>query len=211
MAGNIFTSKQWGNFALHSGDLTSVTERRTELSATLNLKRIQFMNQSHSNVVQVVTAFSRGVIDADGLVTNEKNVGLAVMVADCIPLLLTAKESVGAIHVGRVGMVSGIVSIAVARMRELGATQILAAVGPAICANCYEVSPKIYAEAIQLVPGSATSVVKHQLNLRSGVESQLRDFGIRVANWGSCTSENNEYFSHRRDSLSGRQVGVVWL
>lgn len=172
---------------------------------------IQFMAQTHSNTVKIVNSYSIEDIAADALVTSNPDIGLAVLVADCIPLLLSSTTAVAAVHVGRIGMTNGIIDKTLDAMEGLGASGIFAWIGPSICGKCYEVSPEMYDEVTTFFPGSATSVETHSLDLPRGVIEILRERGIDTHALGICTLENSRFFSHRRDKTIGRQSGVISL
>jgi hypothetical protein len=200
------------NLALHTGDIESVVrENRADLAQELQMPAIQFMAQTHSNTVKIVNSYSAQDIAADALVTTNQDIGLAVLVADCIPLLLSSTTAVAAVHVGRVGMTNGIIDKTLDAMEGLGATGIFAWIGPSICGQCYEVSSEMYEEVTTFFPGSATSVEKHSLDLPRGVIAILRERGIDTHALGICTLENSRFFSHRRDKSIGRQAGVISL
>jgi YfiH family protein len=169
------------------------------------------MSQSHSDVVKVVHTFSEIDIEADALVTQQPGLGLAVLVADCIPLLLSSPACVAAVHVGRVGMTNGIIDKTLDIMAGLGATGIFAWIGPSICGKCYEVSPEMYEEVTTFFPASATSAQEHSLDLPRGAIGILRERGIDTHALGLCTLENSQFFSYRRDKTIGRQAGVISL
>lgn len=175
------------------------------------------MKQTHSADVSVVdrSGASTHIVEADGIVTTNKDIALAVLVGDCIPLLLSSPTVVGAIHIGRKGMQLNIAREAVAVMRSLGASEIHGVLGPSICVKCYEVSLEMYEEVSSQIPASATDATSHHLNLQAGVISQLREVGVPAINLGICTRENEEYFSYRRSleetKPQGRQIGVVSL
>lgn len=215
MSGALFTSVGWGNFGLRLNDSPQlVEERRENLRVSLSLKSLVFMNQTHSNVALTVDGSSSSV-DADAIVTTQKGIGLAVLVGDCLPILLRSSHGVAAIHAGRAGMVNGVVPAAVHALRGLGNSTIEAIIGPSICAECYEVSPEMYAQVSSLIPASATNPDAHCLDLQSGVASQLTSDGIEVLNMGICTKESSEFYSHRRSLAAGleqgRQVGIIYL
>ena len=105
MSGLLFTSRSWGNFGLSVGeDEDAVFMRREALRNSLSLKSIVFMKQSHSDVVVFVNG-SEDIVEADAIVTTEKGAGLAVLVGDCVPILIRGETCVAAIHAGRIGMV----------------------------------------------------------------------------------------------------------
>jgi len=215
MPGILFTSQPWGNLGLglESSD-DDVFASRESLRKNVSLKQIIFMKQTHSDKV----AFVNGedvIVDSDAIVTTEKSLGLAVLVGDCVPILIKSDIAVAAIHAGRLGMVNGIATKTVQAMREIGAKNFEAILGPSICHECYEVSAEMYREVIQIVPESATSEAVHKLNLQAGIASQLTSVGIEVLNLGICTREYSDFYSHRRSvsdsELEGRQVGLIYL
>jgi hypothetical protein len=99
-------------------------------------------------------------------------------------------------------------------MRALGARDVRAVVGPCVCAGCYEVPAAMAGEVGAAVPG--TSAVTRQgtpsVDLAAGVVQQLRAAGVvDLALDQRCTVESAELFSHRRDGVTGRFAGAVWL
>ena len=204
MARTLFTSRYFG-------DLKSL-ERRDSLQKLLGVSELVFMEQSHGNTVAEVTNSNlRGKFDADALVTSLKGIALAVLVADCVPILLYSDSVMGVVHAGRRGMTNGIVGKTVSAMMAMGAGQITAEIGPSICANCYQVSPEMYEAISQEFPASRTTTELHSLDLRSGLMVQLEAVGVQVSQINICTLENLAYFSHRRGGESQRLAGVVSL
>jgi YfiH family protein len=200
------------NLALHTGDdRVRVVMNRSTLKDQLELESLQFMEQSHSDVLRIVDSYTQIDIAADALVTARPNIGLAVLVADCIPLLLSSATCVAAVHVGRVGMTNGIIDKTVNAMEGLGAKEISAWIGPSICGACYEVSPSMYDEVTTFFPAAATSDQAHTLDLPRGTIEILRLRGIDTQALGICTLEDSHYFSYRRDKTIGRQAGVISL
>jgi len=200
------------NLALHTGDdPVRVAINRNALKDQLELDSLQFMEQSHSDVVRIVDSYNEIDISADALVTQVPNLGLAVLVADCIPLLLSSPTCVAAVHVGRVGMTNGIIDNTVSTMESLGAKGISAWIGPSICGACYEVSPSMYDEVTACFPAAAASALAHSLDLPRGTIEILRERGIETQALGICTLEDSRYFSFRRDKTIGRQAGVISL
>jgi YfiH family protein len=153
---------------------------------------------------------------ADGLVTNVPGVILVVRAADCVPVVLADTEHrvVGVAHAGRQGLVAGIVPNTVARMRELGAQEITAWVGPSICGRCYEV-PAAMREAVAAAVPEAyaeTSWGTPAVDVAAGVRAQLRTAGVEVVDASRCTFEHDDLFSYRRQgAASGRLGGLVWV
>ena len=200
MARLLFTSRNFGSLA----DPVNQSEKE-KLEELLN-KQVQFMSQTHSNEITVVDQAGT-TPGADGLVCTNKDIALAVRVADCIPLLLISSQAVAAVHVGRKGLLNEVAVNAVKKMRELGSSNITGVVGPHICGNCYEVDAQMYADITKLHP--ATGGKQNYLNLYAGLAQQLSD--LPLSNIGICTKENSDYFSYRAHGEAGRQVGVISL
>lgn len=200
MSRTLFTSR-------FGGDLTVIAHREI-LMRTLSLSSLHFMRQTHSNIVQIVDE-SAADFSCDALVTTRKGVGLAALAADCMPITFVAVGVIGVAHVGRVGLIKGIVNSVVATMRELGAQGISATIGPSICGNCYEVSPEMYREVVLQIPETATTPWQHSLNLQGGASAQLEKLEVTVGNVEICTLERHSYFSYRGGDISARQVGMI--
>ncbi len=199
------------NLALHVGDdALAVTQNRAQLQDRTSA--LQFMNQVHGeHIVRIEDVISDPT--ADALITTVPGIALAVLVADCIPLLLTSPEVVGAVHVGRRGLVNKIAVKTIARMRELGATSIHANLGPSICGRCYEVSQELADEVVSMHP-EAAAVTGHgtpALDLPRALMAELCSVDVTYQALQICTLENSEYFSYRRHNITGRNAGVVWL
>jgi len=191
---------------------------------------LALMHQVHgADVVRVrpgeVPASPRPGLDhlpiADGLVTDEAGLALVVRVADCVPLLLADPEAgvAAALHVGRPGLVAGVVATGMAAMAGIGAdpARVLAWIGPHVCGRCYEVPASMRDEVEAAVPGSAaeTSWGTPAVDLAAGVLAQLSAAGVgslRVQAVGRCTREDLGLYSYRRDGrTSGRLAGLVRL
>lgn len=200
------------NLALHVGDDSArVLENRRILGQEVG--EHQYMDQVHGNRVVIIEAVSDEHPTADALVTGIPGVALAVMVADCIPLLLTSKVAVAAVHVGRKGLMNSVALGAIAAMREIGATQISAVIGPSICGRCYEVSQEIFDEVTAVHPAAAVTTPKEtpSLDLPAALEKVLLAEGVSISFDRGCTVEDPTFFSYRRDGATGRQAGIVWL
>lgn len=209
------------NLARHVGDDEAmVAANRSALSAVLGLggERLSFVSQVHGTAIAEVTrADLRGpAAEADAQITTESGLGLAIMVADCTPVMLADPEAgiIAAVHAGRPGMSLGIVGDTVERMRELGAGEIHAVIGPSICPRCYEVPEEMRAEvaAIEPVTASVSVTGTPAIDVAAGVAEQLRRAGVAIDHFSrTCTRESDELFSYRRQSRTGRFVGVVWM
>ncbi|MGX5717056.1 polyphenol oxidase family protein [Arthrobacter sp. MAHUQ-56] len=211
-----FTDSGAGNLALHVGDdPAAVQERRRLVEQSLGVapQSLRFMDQVHGANVAVMDAASPSPV-ADAMVS--RGLPLAVMVADCIPVLLAGTAPTGpvlaAVHAGRPGVAGGVLPAAVDTMASLGASGIRAWLGPSICGACYEVPAALRDEVAELVPASwsATSWGTPALDLPAGARSQLEAAGVQVEYSGACTLETESLYSYRRDRNTGRFAGVVW-
>ena len=173
---------------------------------------IQFMNQVHGDEVVEVKSIGDDPT-CDALITSEPGIALAVMVADCIPLLLSSSTVIGAVHVGRRGLMNSVAVKAVDVMRKLGADQIHAQLGPSICGRCYEVPQELADEVVAKHPAasSLTNNLTPALDLPRALIADLVAMGVTYEASTICTLENDEYFSYRRHNITGRNAGVVWL
>ena len=201
------------NLATHVGDdHATVIANRARLESELGLP-IQFMEQVHGNTVATIDRQIIPPPTADALLTQSAGIGLAVMVADCIPLLLASTETVAAVHVGRKGLINEVALAAIQQIRSYDASEITAIVGPSICGRCYEVSQDVYDEVTRIFPLAASKARDggFALDLSRALIDQLESIGVKVADEGRCTVEDKNLYSYRRDGVAGRQVGVVWL
>jgi len=202
------------NLGLHVGDDNErVIENRRRLADELVVDRVVFMNQMHGREVAVVDHTNvDDVADVDALVSVSPGVALAVLVADCVPVVIAGSRGVAVVHAGRRGVQADVVTAAVEQLRALDGGPLNAVVGPAICGRCYEVPIDMQADVVAAAPEtrSATRRETPALDLKAGVEAQLRRAGITdVAVDSACTAEDGRYFSHRRDGLTGRFAGVA--
>ncbi len=193
------------------GDSAETVARNRELLSEIT-GPIQFMNQVHGDEVVEVKSIGDDPT-CDALITRAPGIALAVMVADCIPLLLSSSTVIGAVHVGRRGLMNSVAVKAVDAMRILGADQIHAQLGPSICGRCYEVPQELADEVVAKHPAasSLTNNLTPALDLPRALIAVLVAIGVTYEASTICTLENDEYFSYRRHNITGRNAGVVWL
>lgn len=207
------------NLGGHVGDdPDSVAANRRLLAEAVGLDAgaVSYMNQVHSSRVAVVDGVWDGPLpEVDALVTTVAGRALAVLVADCVPVLLADPEAgvVAVAHAGRQGLAAGVVPATVAAMRGLGARTLRAVIGPAVCGRCYEVPEAMRAEVSAVVPEAwaTTRAGTPALDLPTGVTAQLRTVGAQVEDVATCTMEDELSFSYRRDGVTGRLAGLAWL
>ena len=217
---SVFTTRRNGaslapyeslNLAQHVGDSAETVARNRKLLSKIT-GPIQFMNQVHGDEVVEVKSIGDDPT-CDALITRAPGIALAVMVADCIPLLLSSSTVIGAVHVGRRGLMNSLAVKAVDAMRKLGADQIHAQLGPSICGRCYEVPQELADEVVAQHPAasSLTNNLTPALDLPRALIADLVANGVTYEASTICTLENDEYFSYRRHNITGRNAGVVWL
>lgn len=197
------------NLAVRVGDeRTDVTENRRRAATALGFDpaRLALALQVHAADVLDVAAGEAGVLgEADGLFTASPGPVLAILAADCAPVVLWGVRGIAIVHAGWRGLVAGVVAKGVERVGEVRG----AWVGPAIKACCYEVGPEVVAgfhaaglpvhDEDHVDPGGAAGAA-------------LRAAGAeRVAVSDVCTSCDERFFSYRRDGVTGRHGAFVSL
>ncbi|MET9405963.1 peptidoglycan editing factor PgeF [Streptomyces sp. NPDC002935] len=205
------------------GDDPGAVRANRELAAKslgLDPARVVWMNQVHGPDVAVVEEpwGSSEIPSVDAIVTARRGLALAVLTADCTPVLLADPVAgvAAAAHAGRPGMVVGVVPAAVRAMVELGAdpARIVARTGPAVCGRCYEVPDAMRAEVAAVEPAAyaETGWGTPAVDVTAGVHAQLERLGVRDREQSPvCTLESGDHFSYRRDRTTGRLAGYVWL
>ncbi|MEU0374388.1 peptidoglycan editing factor PgeF [Streptomyces sp. NPDC006283] len=203
-------------------DPEAVLANRSIAAKSLGLDpgAVVWMNQVHGRDVAVVDGpwgDSPGAA-VDGVVTARRGLALAVLTADCTPVLFADPVAgvVGAAHAGRPGMIAGIVPATVEAMKALGAQpeRIIARTGPAVCGRCYEVPEQMRSEVAAVEPAawSETSWGTPAVDVTAGVHAQLEALGVRDRRQSAvCTLESRDHYSYRRDRTTGRLAGYVWL
>jgi YfiH family protein len=210
------------NLGDHVGDEpAAVAANRARVARELGVAgdRVVWMEQVHGTGVTVVDGPHDGPVPAtDALVTATRGLVLAVLVADCVPILLADHDTgvVAAVHAGREGVRRGVLPAALSAMASRGAKarHVTALLGPSVCGACYEVPAAMQADVARVAPAAAVTTRRGTpgLDLRAGLADLLARAGVReVVHDPRCTVEDPHLFSHRRDGVTGRQSGLVWL
>ena len=196
--------------------------------------RIARMRQVHGDRIVPIDDAGAGAGEADGMVTATAGVGLAILTADCVPILMIApaERIAMAVHAGWRGTVAGIAARAVAEGRRLFGVDPSAwhvALGPSIGVCCYEVSSEVGVDLERRwgAMGEAwrpageqprgASVKRGMLDLRMANRRILVEQGLapeRIVDVGPCTAcASSDFFSHRRSGgRAGRQLSIVgWI
>jgi YfiH family protein len=159
---------------------------------------------------------------ADAIVTTDCARVLAIRVADCAPVLLATPDGsmVAAVHAGWRGVVAGVLPAAISAMRRLGARELLAAIGPCIGPDHFEVGPEVAEQFDRVFRGSGSPPVhraagpnsKPHLDLKAALHAQLATAGVeRTDVLPHCTWRDSDlFFSHRRDrGVTGRTAALI--
>jgi len=148
--------------------------------------------------------------DYDVQITSLTGVGCVVRTADCLPVALIAPEAVGAVHAGWRGLATGVLQAAVTGLRDIGATEIRAAIGPAARVCCYEVGDEVHDTFAGFGPGARRG---SHADLAFIARTILEQEGVtEMHDTGVCTICSPELlWSFRREGeAAGRQGAVAW-
>ncbi|WP_436840115.1 peptidoglycan editing factor PgeF [Streptomyces abikoensis] len=203
-------------------DPAAVRTNRARAAEALGLDPacVVWMNQVHGKDVAVVDGpWQKGETPAvDAVVTTRRGLALAVLTADCVPVLLADPVAgiTGAAHAGRPGLVAGVVPAVVTEMLRLGAEpdRIVGHIGPSVCGGCYEVPEAMRAEVAEAAPESWATTRRGTpaVDVANGVAAQLGRMGVTsVGRSDICTMESADHFSYRRERTTGRLASYVWL
>lgn len=196
--------------------------------------KLAMANQVHGTTVRVVTSadwkddpYEKVNFEADGLMTATPGVALMVFTADCIPVLLydPVRRVIAAVHSGWRGTADGVVTRAVERMEDVYGCQpkdILAAVGPGICANCFETHEDV---PNAMMASLGTQVLQHvqikengkfAVDLKGICTMRLEQAGLDPANIAVChecpACQTDKYWSYRKvGNDRGSMAAVIQL
>ncbi len=213
------------NLALHVEDNPIDVLKNREILAKkfdFYIENLIFMEQTHSDNIKIINdTFTNKQVNCDGIITNKPNIPLMVMVADCIPVLLydRVKKVISAVHAGRNGTFKQISKKAVTIMKEeFGSNpeDIVVSLGPSIHSCCYEVGEdladiaiKSFGEKYVAKRDGSFYLDLQTLNLDQLVSVGVKEENIEIS--PTCTSCDKNYFSYRRDGVTGRFAGVIKL
>ncbi len=208
------------NLGLHVGDCAKLVEsNRTYLQKLLpESAKIQWFEQVHGNEVAVISQVSKKAIVADAAVTSEKNICLAIMTADCLPILLVSKsgDEIAAIHGGWRPLAANIISNTFDKMAT-PAADIYAWLGPCISKNVFEVGSEVKAKFVQKsecfnLAFTAIGNGQYLADLHKIAKLQLESLGInQISTLAECTYSNDKYYSYRKNSITGRMASLICI
>lgn len=213
-------------------DFATVLKNRQLAVDSLQIKdshEISTLYQIHSpNVVVITKPEPKNILKGDAMVTNQKSLPLGILTADCTPVLFADPQNnvIGAAHAGWKGALFGVLENTITNMEELGAKRdnIVAAIGPTIRQQSYEVGDDFYNEFIKQNNSYSKFFVKskneghHMFNLPGFVRFRLEKAGISSVSDAQLDTYTNdaEFFSYRRtthlnEGDYGRQISIICL
>lgn len=208
------------NLGSHVGDdPEAVARNRALLTAGLPAEPV-WLEQVHG--VQVLDADlprAAGTPVADGAITRRPGVVLAVMVADCLPVLLADRRGtvVAVAHAGWRGLAGGVIEATVAAM-DVAPGEMQAWLGPAIGPRHFQVGADVLAAFVAQDPGAAALFQpersdKWLADLPGLARRRLAALGVRWVSGGDlCTvADAARFYSYRRDRTCGRLAGLIWI
>lgn len=207
------------NLALHVGDnLHHVQENRAHLARALAFDRQPFwLQQVHSNTC-IPFKFDAGEPVADASFSDNTGEILAVMTADCLPILFCDLRGnwIAACHAGWRGLLNGVIENTLACYPGK-ATELMAWIGPAISQNQFEVGAEVRADFVNLDPKQqnffeANENQRYQFDLIGLAKHKLEEKGVAVYDGQHCTfSQDSLFYSYRRDGETGRMASLIWI
>lgn len=213
------------NLALHVGDNPDhVWHNREQARYVLDMPAEPlYLDQQHTARVVHFQASDRGlkpVPVADASWTMEPEVVLAVMTADCLPIVLASEDGqiIACIHAGWRGLADGIIEKAVEALPVVP-SELLAWIGPGISAGHFEVGPEVRMAVMREGRAQADHFMPHAhsdrlwMDLKSIACWQLAQCGLwehHIEVSTCCTWEDNRFYSYRRDGVTGRMATYVW-
>lgn len=178
----------------------------------------QWLRQVHGTAVVSVDRVESEEPVADAAVTRHPGVALAILTADCLPVLFASDDGqvIGAAHAGWRGLVAGVLENTVAAM-AVPAASIIVWLGPAAGPASYEIGAEVHDAFVAHDAGAASAFTATRpghwrVDLYALARQRLHAAGItRVSGGGRDTiGEADQFFSHRRDAQTGRMATIVW-
>ena len=188
--------------------------------------KLILMNQTHSNkVIEITKNNFKKNISADAMITGVKGLALAVLTADCVPIIIYdfKNEIVGCIHAGWKGAFSGIIKNTVKKIQKLNSNnKIYASIGPCLGKKSYEVDLSFYKKFLRKSKKNKNYFFyknknKKLFNLRKFVADKLIELKVKVDHVNHDTfKEKTNFFSYRRSfklkqNDYGRCISVIHL
>lgn len=207
------------NLGAHVGDDLSIVEKNRDwLAQQAKMPSAPiWLNQTHSTVVAQASAPTKQVLNADGVFTSSSQVVCSAMTADCLPVLLTNTQGtqVAAVHAGWRGLANGIVENAL----ELFSGEVMAWLGPAIGPQAFEVGEDVLQAFVDFDSQAHQAFTPRDIegkwlaDMSKLATQRLNKLGVtQVFDSGLCTfQDKNDFYSYRRDGVTGRQATFTWI
>ena len=173
-----------------------------ELKDHVGIKSYASMDQTHSN--KIISAKKSGNYKSDGIFTSKKNLGLIVKTADCMPIFLKDKTSIGAVHVGWKGIKNKIIINA---LKNFNLNELLMSVGPHAQSCCYEVKEDVSKYLYEYIDKRER---KEYLHMSQSLIDLSNKIGFKIEISSICTICDSSYNSYRENKTSKRQYGLIW-
>ncbi len=182
------------------------------------VENMVYMKQIHSNNVKIIqNSFINEIKNCDGIVTKKRKIPLMTMAADCAPILLYDRKRfvIAALHSGRVGTYKNIARECIKKMQDefdCDTNEIMVEVGPSIGACCYEIGENLALDYDKKY--LQTRKDRYFLDLKMMLKDEFLGCGIKEDNLNIsqiCTCCDKDYFSYRRDGVTGRFCGIIML
>lgn len=209
------------NLGVHVGDAPQAVQRNRALLRTLLPAEPAWLTQVHG--VKVVNAADiADAPEADACIATEPGAVCVIQTADCLPVLFcdALGRVVGAAHAGWRGLVGGILENTLSCMRQSGAGDILAWLGPAIGPRSFEVGQDVH-DAFAARDGRMAAAFaplesrhgKYLADIYALAQTTLRNAGVdKIFGGGLCTvTDKSRFYSYRRDKVTGRMASLIWL
>lgn len=206
------------NLGSHVGDNPLAVARNRMLLNSLLPSEPVWLEQVHGTMVANAD-MADCHLQADACIARHRAAVCVVMTADCLPVLLCdeAGSVVGAAHAGWKGLAAGVIEATV-RAMEVAPPHLMAWLGPAISQDCFEVGDEVRAAFVATQPQAAAAFVpgkpgKWFADIYMLARLRLNALGItKIYGAGRCTCrESEQFFSYRRDGVTGRMGTFIWL
>ncbi len=200
------------NLAAHTGDNPNrVQAHRQAFSQAIGARQVQWLTQVHGTAhLRADAQTAQQAPEADAAWTDVAGLALAIMTADCVPVMLSHHQGlcVGAAHAGWQGLLAGVIPRLLSAM-PAAADSLQAWIGPAISQASYEVGPDVWRAFNSDFPHRLQPVAnqphKRLLDLSGVAGDQLRAAGVKeVSVSGLCTYRDERFYSHRRAGHQGQ-------
>ncbi|MBE0494093.1 MAG: peptidoglycan editing factor PgeF [Thiomicrospira sp.] len=206
------------NLAYHVQDNPqAVSQNRQLLAQRLKLTDIVWLDQQHTTDCLYVDCVPQQIPVTDAVWTDQPGLVLAVMTADCLPILLTNGKRICAIHAGWRGLLDGIIENSLKQCVTRPGDGWQAWIGPAISAEFFEVGDEVRQAFVQKHPTFDQFFQPHGdkwlADLAAMAEQILRLHGIQnVTQSNLCSyADSDRFYSYRRDQTTGRMASLIWI